>query len=163
MVEQLFGLKQDQFTDVRIVGDRFTIFKVDERKTTLPFKLVNKLMDKGSIVNLIDYAYRNIGLKETVVLSDRLKDIGYKYSTLGGLSICVDDMIIPDQKWEIVGTAEKNVLEIKNQYAEGLITQGEKYNKVVDIWAQATDDIANAMMEVMKNPTGAKNIEAWKD
>ncbi len=107
MVEQLFGLKQDQFTDVRIVGDRFTIFKVDERKTTLPFKLVNKLMDKGSIVNLIDYAYRNIGLKETVVLSDRLKDIGYKYSTLGGLSICVDDMIIPDQKWEIVGTAEK--------------------------------------------------------
>jgi DNA-directed RNA polymerase subunit beta' len=160
VVEQLFGLKQEQFTDVRAVGDKFTIFKVDERKTTLPFKLVNKLMDKSSIVSLIDYAYRNIGLKETVVLSDRLKDIGYKYSTLGGLSICVDDMIIPDQKWEIVATAEKNVLEIKNQYAEGLITQGEKYNKVVDIWAQATDDIANAMMEVMKNPTGAKNIEA---
>jgi DNA-directed RNA polymerase subunit beta' len=160
VVEQLFGLKQDQFTDVRMVGDRFTIFKVDERKTTLPFKLVNKLMDKGSIINLIDYAYRNIGLKETVVLSDRLKDIGYKYSTLGGLSICVDDMIIPEQKWEIVAAAEKNVLEIKNQYAEGLITQGEKYNKVVDIWAQATDDIANAMMEVMKNPTGAENIEA---
>ena len=160
VVEQLFGLKQEQFTDVRAVGEKFTIFKVDERKTTLPFKLVNKLMDKSSIVSLIDYAYRNIGLKETVVLSDRLKDIGYKYSTLGGLSICVDDMIIPDQKWEIVATAEKNVLEIKNQYAEGLITQGEKYNKVVDIWAQATDDIANAMMEVMKNPTGAKNIEA---
>ncbi|MDT8380284.1 MAG: DNA-directed RNA polymerase subunit beta' [Desulfotignum sp.] len=160
VVEQLFGLKKEQFTDVRAVGDKFTIFKVDERKTTLPFKLVNKLMDKSSIVSLIDYAYRNIGLKETVVLSDRLKDIGYKYSTLGGLSICVDDMIIPDQKWEIVATAEKNVLEIKNQYAEGLITQGEKYNKVVDIWAQATDDIANAMMEVMKNPTGAKNIEA---
>jgi len=160
VVEQLFGLKLDQFTDVRMVGDRFTIFKVDERKTTLPFKLVNKLMDKGSIVNLIDYAYRNIGLKETVVLSDRLKDIGYKYSTLGGLSICVDDMIIPKEKWDIVSAAENNVLEIKNQYAEGLITQGEKYNKVVDIWAQATDDIANAMMEVMKNPTGAKNIEA---
>ncbi|HSL61408.1 MAG TPA: DNA-directed RNA polymerase subunit beta', partial [Desulfotignum sp.] len=160
VVEQLFGLKQDQFTDVRMVGDKYTIFRVDERKTTLPFKLVNKLMDKASIVNLIDYAYRNIGLKETVVLSDRLKDIGYKYSTLGGLSICVDDMIIPAQKWDIVATAEKNVLEIKNQYAEGLITQGEKYNKVVDIWAQATDDIATAMMEVMKNPTGAKNIEA---
>ncbi len=154
VVEQLFGLKKDQFTDVRMVGDKYTIFKVDKRKTTLPFELVNKLMDKSSVVKLIDYAYRNIGLKETVVLSDRLKDIGYKHSALGGLSICIDDMIIPDQKWDLIGSAEKNIEDIKDQYSEGLITQGEKYNKVVDIWAQATDDIANSMMEVMKNPTG---------
>ncbi|MDA3791684.1 MAG: DNA-directed RNA polymerase subunit beta', partial [Desulfobacula sp.] len=154
VVEQLYGLKQDQFTDVRKVGDYYTIFKVDERKTTLPFDLVNKLMDKSSIVKLIDYAYRNIGLKETVILSDRLKDIGYKYSTLGGLSICVGDMIIPDEKWEIIAKAEKNIEDIKDQYSEGLITQGEKYNKVVDIWSLATDDISNAMMEVMKNPKG---------
>ena len=159
VVEQLFGLKTDQFTDVRIVGDKYTIFKVDKRKTTLPFELVNKLMDKSSVVKLIDYAYRNIGLKETVVLSDRLKDIGYKHSALGGLSICIDDMIIPDQKWDLIGSAEKNIEDIKDQYSEGLITQGEKYNKVVDIWAQATDDIANAMMEVMKNPTGCEEPE----
>ncbi|MBA3011321.1 MAG: DNA-directed RNA polymerase subunit beta' [Proteobacteria bacterium] len=159
VVEQLFRFKEDQFTDVRMVGDKYTIFKVDERKTTLPFNLVNKLMDKSSIVNLIDYAYRNIGLKETVVLSDRLKDIGYKHSTLGGLSICVDDMIIPSQKWEMIAKAEKHIEDIKDQYSEGLITQGEKYNKVVDIWAQATDDIANAMMEVMKNPTGVADSE----
>ncbi|MBU1343379.1 MAG: DNA-directed RNA polymerase subunit beta' [Proteobacteria bacterium] len=157
IVEQLFGLKQEQFTDIRKVGESYTIFKVDERETTLPFNLVNKLMDKASIVKLIDYAYRNIGLKETVVLSDRLKDIGYKYSTLGGLSICVDDMIIPDEKWTLIAKAEQNIEDIKNQYSEGLITQGEKYNKVVDIWAQATDDIANAMMEVMKNPSGGKD------
>jgi DNA-directed RNA polymerase subunit beta' len=159
VVEQLFGLKKDQFTDVRMVGDKYTIFKVDKRKTTLPFELVNKLMDKSSVVKLIDYAYRNIGLKETVVLSDRLKDIGYKHSALGGLSICIDDMIIPDQKWDLIGSAEKNIEDIKDQYSEGLITQGEKYNKVVDIWAQATDDIANAMMEVMKNPTGCEDPE----
>ncbi len=159
VVEQLYGLKEDQWTDIQKVGDRFTIFKVDKRETTLPFKLVNKLMDKSAIVKLIDYAYRNIGLKETVILSDRLKDIGYKYSTLGGLSICVDDMIIPDVKWDLIAEAEKSIEDIKNQYSEGLITQGEKYNKVVDIWAQATDDIANAMMEVMKNPTGAENPE----
>jgi DNA-directed RNA polymerase subunit beta' len=159
VVEQLFGLKKDQFTDVRMVGDKYTIFKVDRRKTTLPFELVNKLMDKSSVVKLIDYAYRNIGLKETVVLSDRLKDIGYKHSALGGLSICIEDMIIPDQKWDLIGSAEKNIEDIKDQYSEGLITQGEKYNKVVDIWAQATDDIANAMMEVMKNPTGCKEPE----
>ncbi len=163
VVEQLFGLKTDQFTDVRIVGDKYTIFKVDVRETTLPFNLVNKLMDKSSIVKLIDYAYRNIGLKETVVLSDRLKDIGYKYSTLGGLSICVSDMIIPDQKWDLISDAEKNIEEIKNQYSEGLITQGEKYNKVVDIWAQATDDIANAMMDVMKNPSGTDNPETSQE
>jgi DNA-directed RNA polymerase subunit beta' len=159
VVEQLFGLKKDQFTDVRMVGDKYTIFKVDKRKTTLPFELVNKLMDKSSVVKLIDYAYRNIGLKETVVLSDRLKDIGYKHSALGGLSICIDDMIIPDQKWDLIGSAEKNIEDIKEQYSEGLITQGEKYNKVVDIWAQATDDIANAMMEVMKNPTGCEDSD----
>ena len=159
VVEQLFGLKKDQFTDVRLVGDKYTIFKVDQRKTTLPFELVNKLMDKSSVVKLIDYAYRNIGLKETVVLSDRLKDIGYKHSALGGLSICIDDMIIPDQKWDLIGRAEKNIEDIKDQYSEGLITQGEKYNKVVDIWAQTTDDIANAMMEVMKNPTGCEDPE----
>ncbi len=159
VVEQLFSLKKGQFTDVRVVGDKYTIFKVDERKTTLPFTLVNKLMDKSSTVKLIDYAYRNIGLKETVILSDRLKDIGYQYSTLGGLSICVDDMIIPDEKWDIIARAEQNINDIKNQYSEGLITQGEKYNKVVDIWAQATDDIANAMMEVMKNPVGAADAE----
>ncbi len=159
VVEQLYGLKKDQFTDVRMVGDKYTIFKVDKRQTTLPFKLVNKLMSKSSVVKLIDYAYRNIGLKETVVLSDRLKDIGYKHSALGGLSICIDDMIIPDQKWDLIAKAEKNIEDIKDQYSEGLITQGEKYNKVVDIWAQATDDIANAMMDVMKNPTGCEDPE----
>ncbi len=153
VVEQLYGLKEEQFSDIRKVGEYYSIFRVDERKTTLPFNLVNKLMDKSSIVKLIDYAYRNIGLKETVILSDRLKDIGYKYSTLGGLSICVDDMIIPDEKWDIIASAEESIEDIKTQYSEGLITQGEKYNKVVDIWAQSTDDIANAMMEVMKDPT----------
>lgn len=152
VVEQLFNLRQGQFTGVRKTGKSFTIFKVDERKSTLPFDLVNKLMDKVSIVKLIDYAYRNIGLKETVILADRLKDIGYKYSTLGGLSICVDDMIIPDDKWKIIEKAQENIENIKNQYSEGLITQGEKYNKVIDIWAQSTDDVSNAMMKEMKAP-----------
>jgi DNA-directed RNA polymerase subunit beta' len=163
IVEQLYGLKEEQFSDIQKLGDYYTIFKVDERKITLPFNLVNKLMDKSSIVKLIDYAYRNIGLKETVILSDRLKDIGYRYSTLGGLSICISDMIIPNEKWELIAKAEESIEDIKNQYSEGLITQGEKYNKVVDIWAQATDDIANAMMEVMKNPTGAKEDDIAED
>jgi len=99
---------------------------------------------------LVDYVYRNLGPKATVILSDRLKDIGYKYSTQGGLSIAIDDMIIPPSKWDILNKAETQVSEIGRQYTEGLITQGEKYNKVVDIWAKATDDVANEMMEAMK-------------
>ncbi|MFO7752320.1 MAG: DNA-directed RNA polymerase subunit beta' [Desulfobacteraceae bacterium] len=155
-VEQLFGLKEEQFSDPIRIENSYSIFRVEQRKTTIPFRFVNKLMDKSAIVELIDYAYRNIGLKETVILSDRLKDLGYKYSTLGGLSICVDDMIIPEEKWDIIKKSEEQVNTIKQQYSEGLITQGEKYNKVVDIWAQSTDDIAEAMMDVMKNPSRAK-------
>ncbi|MEA2061518.1 MAG: DNA-directed RNA polymerase subunit beta' [Thermodesulfobacteriota bacterium] len=150
--EQLFGLRKDQFSDVIESTGYYNIFRVDERRTTIPFYLVNQLMKKSQVSKLIDYAYRNIGIKETVVLTDRLKDIGYKYSTLGGLSLCIDDMIIPDSKWDIIGTAEKSVEDIKKQYAEGLITDGEKYNKVVDIWAKSTDDIADAMMDHMKDP-----------
>ncbi|MFH1156824.1 MAG: DNA-directed RNA polymerase subunit beta' [Pseudomonadota bacterium] len=155
--EQLYGLREDQLSDVMVSGGYYDIFRVVERKTTIPFRLVNKLMDKSAVRELVDYAYRNIGIKETVVLADRLKDIGYKYSTRGGLSISIDDMIIPEVKWDIIRKAEQAVVDIKEQYSEGLITQGEKYNKVVDIWAKSTDDIADAMMEVMKNPRKAKN------
>ncbi|MDY0375645.1 MAG: DNA-directed RNA polymerase subunit beta' [Desulfobacterium sp.] len=160
--EQLYGLTKGQFSDVIESGGFYNIFRVDQRETTIPFHLVNRLMTKSAIRELVDYAYRNIGIKETVVLADRLKDIGYKYSTLGGLSICIDDMIIPDNKWEIIEEAQKNVIDIKDQYSEGLITQGEKYNKVVDIWAKSTDDIADAMMEVMKNPASSKNYKGPK-
>jgi len=108
------------------------------------------VMDKKRLSDLVDYAYRNLGPKATVILSDRLKDLGYKYSTEAGLSISIDDMITPEAKEKILKGAEKEVEEIARQYTEGLITQGEKYNKVVDIWAKATDDVANEMMEAMK-------------
>ncbi len=116
----------------------------------IPFDVVNRTMNKGALRDLVDYVYRNMGPKATVVLSDRLKDIGYKYATQGGLSISIDAMLIPPRKQEILDQAEKQVIEINRQYTEGLITQGEKYNKVVDIWAKATDDVANEMMAAMK-------------
>ncbi len=159
VANQLFELYANQYSEIIEADGKYTIFKVDERESTIPFSLVNRLMDKSSVRGMVDYAYRNIGLKETVILADRLKDIGYKYSTLGGLSICIDDMIIPEGKWSIIAEAEKSVLDIKQQYSEGLITQGEKYNKVVDIWAKSTDDIADAMMAVMKNPGGPDSDE----
>jgi DNA-directed RNA polymerase subunit beta' len=116
----------------------------------IPFDIVNHIMDKKKLRELVDYVYRNLGAKATVILSDRLKDLGYKYSTQGGLSISIDAMITPESKQTIIQNAEKQVAEIGRQYTEGLITQGEKYNKVVDIWAKATDDVANEMMDAMK-------------
>ena len=152
IVESIFDLEKDMFSTIIDSAESCHIFKVNSKSAEIPFKLVNRTMDKASCRGLIDYAYRNVGPKGTVILSDRLKDIGYEKSTDGGLSISIDAMIIPDQKWDILKDAEKRVTEITRQYTEGLITQGEKYNKVVDIWAKATDDVANAMMDTMRQP-----------
>ena len=148
--EALFALEEGEISDVIITEEGCHIFKVLDKQPEIPFSEVNRVMDKKALRDLVDYAYRNLGAKATVILSDRLKDIGYEYSTRGGLSISIDAMIIPEAKWDILKEAEKQVVEIERQYAEGLITQGEKYNKVVDIWAKATDDVANEMMARMK-------------
>ena len=146
-----FGLEEGQVSPIIISDDlSYHLFKILDKRPEIPFEMVNRVMDKGSLRNLVDYSYRNLGPKATVILADRLKDIGYKYSTKGGLSISIDAMIIPDAKWDILKSAEHRVNDISKQYTEGLITQGEKYNKVVDIWAKSTDDIANEMMDAMK-------------
>ncbi len=123
-----------------------------EEKTgnkALDFTQINKVQDKKALADLIDNAYRRCGEKETVILADRLRTLGYEYATKAGISICIDDMVIPDQKPVIVNRAIDVVREIEDQYSEGIITQGERYNKVVDIWAQATEDIAAEMMRVI--------------
>ena len=151
VADSVYALEEGALSEIVEEGDgRFHIFGVIQRQPEIPFSAVNRVMDKKSLRALVDYAYRNLGPKATVILSDRLKDIGYKYSTMGGLSISIDAMIIPESKWSILKEAENKVEEIARQYTEGLITQGEKYNKVVDIWARATDDVANEMMSHMK-------------
>ncbi len=113
----------------------------------LPFSMVNKVMSKKELRSLINESYRRAGIKSTVILADRLKDVGYKYATLSGISISMNDMVIPSKKAEIIEKAEKEVNKIDDQYISGLITDGEKYNKVVDIWAQSTEDVASEMMK----------------
>jgi len=112
----------------------------------ISFDAINKLMNKKELANLIDHCYRLCGDKTTVLLADRLKDLGFKYATISGLSFAVGNMIIPDNKKNIVAQADKDVLEIQKQYMDGLITDGERYNKVIDIWAQATEKIASEML-----------------
>ena len=115
----------------------------------LPFALINQVMSKKELRTLINESYRGAGIKSTVILGDRLKDMGYKYATLSGISISIKDMTIPSRKGEIIERAENEAKNIDDQYISGLITDGEKYNKVVDIWSQSTEDVASEMIKEM--------------
>ncbi len=116
----------------------------------VPFAEINKVMSKKALAQLIDYTYRYAGTKETVILADRLKDMGYEHATRAGISICIHDMKIPVSKGEIIHKAEQDVMDVGKQYSDGLITSGEKYNKVVDIWSKVSEDVANKMMDGIK-------------
>ncbi|MGE0208731.1 MAG: DNA-directed RNA polymerase subunit beta' [Lysobacteraceae bacterium] len=113
----------------------------------LPFDLVNTELKKKAISGLINECYRRLGLKETVIFADKLMYTGFRYATRAGVSIGIDDMLIPDEKKDILAEAEQEVLEIQQQYASGLVTAGERYNKVVDIWSRTNELIAAAMMK----------------
>ena len=113
----------------------------------LPFALINQTMNKKAISQLINVCYRRVGLKETVVFADQLMYTGFHYATRAGISIGVDDLVVPGEKGAILSSAEQEVKEIEHQYASGLVTNGERYNKVVDIWSHTNDQVAKAMME----------------
>jgi len=119
----------------------------------VPFSAINKVMTKKELTNLVDVCYRLAGNKDTVILADKLKEIGFRYSTEAGISICIDDMVIPDGKPVIIEKATEEVKEIQNQYTEGLITDGERYNKVIDIWAKSTEEIAKEMLDNLSRDT----------
>ena len=113
----------------------------------LSFDLVNQDMTKKIISATINACYRALGLKETVIFADQLMYTGFQYATRSAVSFGIDDIVIPEQKTKIVASADKDVKEIQDQYASGLVTNGERYNKVVDIWSRANDQVAKAMME----------------
>ena len=132
-----------------IIPDKSLWKKKCEREPFVLFDLVNKIMTKSALRHLINESHRKVGIKATVILADRLKDIGYKYATISGISIAMKDMVIPSSKETIIHEAENEVKKIEEQWVDGLITAGEKYNKVVDIWAQSTEDVASEMMKEM--------------
>ncbi len=115
----------------------------------MPFEIVNVVMTKKNISRLINYSYRYLGNKDTVVLADQLMYLGFKYATRSGVSFGINDMEIPAKKVDIINTAESEVREIQTQYSSGLVTDGERYNKVVDIWSHANDQVAKVMMDAL--------------
>ena len=113
----------------------------------LPFSVLNKPLKKKEISRLINTSFRRCGLRDTVIFADKLLQSGFGLATRAGLSIAIDDMLVPPQKQDIIRAAEKEVKEIEAQYTSGLVTQGERYNKVVDIWGRAGDQVGKVMME----------------
>jgi DNA-directed RNA polymerase subunit beta' len=125
----------------------------------IPFSMINRDITKKEIGKLIEYAYKKAGKRETVVFLDNLEKVGFYYATKSGISICMADMHIPSRKAGLIRTAEQEVIEVQKQYADGLITHGERYNKVIDIWANVTEKIADEMMKEL----GAEDDKSFSE
>ena len=130
---------------------RMLLSELFPRHKNLPFSLINTVLTKKEVTNLIDTVYRHCGQKETVIFCDRMMKLGFRHACVAGISFGKDDMIIPKEKQSLVDEAKAKVAEYEQQYQDGLITKGEKYNKVVDIWSRCTDDVAGAMMKHISN------------
>jgi len=139
---------------------RMLLSEVLPRNIKVPFSLINRLLTKKDIQNVIDIVYRHCGQKETVIFADRVMGLGYSHACRAGISFGKDDLVIPTSKVVLVSDTETKVKEYEQQYQDGLITHGEKYNKVVDAWSKCTDDVADAMMKEISTPKPGKPINS---
>ena len=141
---------------LRLVVDttpgRMMMSQVLPRHPNVPFDVLNRVLTKKDVSNLIDVVYRHCGQKETVIFCDRMMALGFTNACVAGISFGKDDLIIPEEKLKLVAIANAKVKEFEQQYQDGLITKGEKYNKVVDIWSSCTDDVTKEMMAVIAKP-----------
>jgi len=143
--------EQNRTIRVETTVGRAILFSITPKG--LPFSVVDRAMTKKAIGDLINTCYRRLGLKDTVIFADQLMYMGFSHATKSGASVGVDDMAIPAAKAEILAAAEAEVEEIATQYASGLVTDGERYNKIIDIWSRTNDQIANAMMDGLGSDT----------
>ncbi len=139
---------------VEATPGRMLLSEVLPRHKSVPFSMINRLLTKKEITELIDVVYRHCGQKETVIFCDRIMALGFGYAAKAGISFGKDDLLVPDAKAKLVTEAQGVVKEFEQQYQDGLITRGEKYNKVVDVWSQCTDRVADEMMKVISKYTG---------
>ena len=139
---------------------RMTLATLLPKMAGVSYDWVNTVLTKKSISELIDNIYRTCGQKETVIFSDRLMTMGFSNATLAGISFGKDDLVIPPEKWDLIEEAQNQVKQYETQYLEGLITQGEKYNKVIDAWSTTTDKVSGAMMAAIKEQKPGEPINA---
>jgi DNA-directed RNA polymerase subunit beta' len=145
---------------VETTPGRMLLSEVLPRHPKVPFALINRLLTKKDVQNVIDIVYRHCGQKETVIFADRIMGLGYSHACRAGISFGKDDLVIPASKESLVSETETKVKEYEQQYQDGLITHGEKYNKVVDAWSKCTDDVADAMMKEISTPKPGKPINS---
>ena len=141
-------------TLVQTTPGRMILSEVLPRHKAVPFSQINRLLTKKEITELIDVVYRHCGQKETVIFCDRIMSLGFSHACSAGISFGKDDLIVPATKGKLIEAAQNEVKEFERQYLDGLITRGEKYNKVVDVWSQCTDLVAEEMMNVMSGDIG---------
>ena len=157
-IKARFNTVDEQGDDIVELVDttpgRMLISEVLPRNTAVPFSLVNRVLTKKEISEVIDLVYRHCGQKETVIFADRIMALGFGYACRAGISFGKDDLLVPDAKIDLVESAQEQVKEFEQQYQDGLITRGEKYNKVVDVWSSCTDRVAEEMMKVMSEKQG---------
>ena len=145
---------------VNTTAGRMLLAQILPKSPIISLDLVNRLLTKKEITNVIDIVYRHCGQKETVIFADRMMGLGFSHACHAGISFGKDDLIIPKAKEKLVGEAQKKVKEYEQQYLDGLITQGEKYNKVVDVWSNCTERVADEMMKVMSEKASGVNINS---
>ena len=145
---------------VETTPGRILLAQILPKHPNLPFSLINRLLTKKDLQNVIDMVYRHCGQKETVIFADRLMGLGFYHACRAGISFGKDDLVIPQAKVKLVATTTKEVKEYEQQYQDGLITSGEKYNKVVDAWSRCSDRVAEEMMKGISTPLPGKPVNA---
>ena len=160
---KIYARKNDFFNKNNLVETtpgRMILGDILPKNEKINFNMINKTLTKKEVSNIIDTVYRHCGQKETVLFADKIMQIGFKYAAVAGISFGKDDLIIPSDKPKLLENTQTKVNEYEDQYQDGLITQGEKYNKVVDAWSDCTNRVADKMLEVISNPSDDQPINS---
>ena len=148
------------FLKVETTPGRMILGNILPKNKNINYEIINKVLTKKEVSNIIDSVYRFCGQKETVLFADHIMQIGFKYAAIAGISFGKDDLIIPSDKNDLLNTTQLKVQEYEDQYQDGLITQGEKYNKVVDAWSECTNKVADKMLDVISSPSDDQPINS---
>ena len=151
---------EGNLSKVETTPGRMILGNILPKNKNINFEIINKVLTKKEVSNIIDSVYRFCGQKETVLFADHIMQIGFKYAAIAGISFGKDDLIIPSDKNELLNTTQLKVQEYEDQYQDGLITQGEKYNKVVDAWSECTNKVADKMLDVISSPSDDQPINS---